>query len=90
MKPEYKFQTHKIYQFRVQGYLDSHWQEWLDELDISYEEHGITVLTGKVIDQPHLHGLLVKIRDLGLTLISFTKISDSHNGNISEKCDNHQ
>ena len=76
MKSEHEFETPKCYQIRVQGHLDQHWKQWLDELDISYEEQGITVLSGKVIDQPQRYGLLVKIRDLGLSLVSVIQITD--------------
>ena len=48
--------------------------------DISYAKEDITVLEGKVVDQPQLYGLLLKFRDLGLSLISFTEIEDSHHG----------
>lgn len=83
-KPE--LDKNRYFQFRVRGHLDHHWKEWLDGLDISYEKHGITVLTGTVKDQPQLHGLLLKIRDMGLSLISVRKIvneQDEHNQMIS-------
>lgn len=59
-----------IYRIRIQGQLDSQWANWFDEMTITLEEDGNTLLTGPVIDQAALHGLLRKIRDLGLTLIS--------------------
>ena len=59
-----------IYKIRIQGQLDSQWADWFDEMAITLEEDGNTLLTGLVIDQAALHGLLKKIRDLGLTLIS--------------------
>jgi hypothetical protein len=59
-----------IYRIRIQGQLDSQWADWFDEMTISLDEDGNTLLTGQVIDQAALHGLLKKIRDLGLTLIS--------------------
>lgn len=59
-----------IYRIRIQGQLDSHWADWFDEMTITLEEDGNTLLTGQVIDQAALHGLLKKIRNLGLTLIS--------------------
>jgi len=74
MKPEPDADKNRYYQFRVQGHLNHHWKEWMDGLDISYEKHGITALTGAIKDQPQLFGLLMKIRDMGLTLISVQEI----------------
>jgi hypothetical protein len=59
-----------IYRIKIQGQLDSQWEDWLDEMTITLEEDGNTLLTGTMVDQAALHGLLKKIRDLGLTLIS--------------------
>ena len=58
------------YQFRIGERLDAHWSSWFDDLDLTHEEDGTTCLTGPVEDQAQLHGLLARIRDLGLTLIS--------------------
>ena len=58
------------YQIRIKGHLDGSWSEWLGGLEISPLENGETVLTGPVRDQSALHGLLAKIRDLGLPLIA--------------------
>ena len=58
------------YQVRVEGHLDQHWLSWFNALTLSQEDDGTTCLTGAVTDQAELHGLLTKIRDLGLTLIS--------------------
>jgi hypothetical protein len=65
----------QIYQIRVKGYLDSSWSEWFEGLSMTHEGDGTTVLTGPVADQPALHGLLIKIRDLGLPLISVNRPS---------------
>jgi hypothetical protein len=65
---------HKVYQIRVKGHLDSSWSEWFEGLTIAYEADGITVLTGLLADQPALHGLLIKIRDLGLPLVSVNHV----------------
>jgi hypothetical protein len=59
-----------LYQLRVDGHLDSHWSAQFDDLALRLEDDGTTTLTGVVQDQSQLHGLLAKIRDLGLTLIS--------------------
>jgi hypothetical protein len=59
-----------VYKIRIKGHLDERWSEWFDDLTITLEENGETLLTGPVADQAELHGLLKKIRDLGLVLIS--------------------
>ena len=59
------------YEIRVKGYLDEQrWSAWFGGLEITYEANGDTVLTGSVVDQSALHGLLRKVRDLGLPLLS--------------------
>ena len=64
------------YQLRVEGHLDTHWSAHLDDLALTLEDDGTTTLTGLVQDQSQLHGLLAKIRDLGLTLISVRVLND--------------
>jgi hypothetical protein len=58
------------YELRVDGHLDDHWTAWFDDLTLIRENDGTTTLRGLVPDQAALHGLLVKVRDLGATLIS--------------------
>ena len=58
------------YRLRVNGHLDQHWSAWFDDLTLTRESDGTTSLSGAVTDQAELHGLLTKIRDLGITLIS--------------------
>ena len=58
-----------IYQIRIKGNLDSQWTDWFEGLTITLE-NGDTILTGPVVDQAALHGLLKKIRDLGMPLVS--------------------
>jgi hypothetical protein len=58
------------YQFRIAEHLDPHRSGWFDNFTLAYENDGATTLTGPVQDQAHLHGLLARIRDLGVTLIS--------------------
>lgn len=55
---------------RVNGHLDPSWQEWFDHLEVAPEEAGTTLLSGVVSDQAALYGVLLKIRNLGLTLLS--------------------
>ncbi len=59
-----------VYQIRIKGHLDSQWTDWFEGLTITREESGNTLLTGPVVDQAALHGLLKKIRDLGTPLLS--------------------
>ena len=59
-----------IYRIRIKGQLDSQWTEWFEGLTITLEDNGDTLLTGPVIDQAALHGLLKKVRDLGMPLVS--------------------
>lgn len=62
-----------IYQIRIKGHLDRRWTDWFEGLTITPEEGGDTLVTGSV-DQATLHGLLRKVRDLGLPLISVNRI----------------
>lgn len=61
-----------VYQIRIKGYLDHKWRGWFEGLTLTLEENGDTLLTGPVTDQAALHGLLRKVRDLGMPLISVT------------------
>jgi len=63
-----------IYQIRIEGHLGQKWMDWFDGLTITLEEDGNTLLTGPVVDQAALHGLLKKVRDLGLPLISVNPV----------------
>ncbi len=58
------------YEITVRGHLDGHWSEWFNGMNIRNLSGGETVLYGPVVDQAALHGLLIKIRDLGLPLVS--------------------
>lgn len=62
------------YEIRLAGHLAPRWSSWFDELSITTDEDGTTVLRGQVIDQAALHGLLQKLRDLGIPLLSLTQI----------------
>jgi hypothetical protein len=59
-----------IYEIRIKGHLDDKWADWFEGLTITLEDNGDTLMTGPVVDQPALHGLLKKVRDLGLPLVS--------------------
>ena len=67
-----------LYQIRIGSHLGSQWTDWFEGMTITREENGETILTGQVADQAQLHGLLKKIRDLGITLISISPIDPSH------------
>ncbi len=59
-----------VYQIRIKGHLGCQWTDWFGGLTITLEEDGDTLLTGPVVDQAALHGLLKKVRDLGMPLLS--------------------
>jgi hypothetical protein len=59
-----------VYQIRIKGHLGQQWTEWFDGLTITLVENGDTLITGPVIDQAALHGLIKKVRDLGMPLVS--------------------
>ena len=62
-----------VYQIRIKGHLGPQWIEWFGGVTITLEDNGDTLLTGPVADQAALYGLLRKVRDLGLPLISVTR-----------------
>ena len=68
------------YALRVQGHLDAHWAAWLGDLTLVHHDDGTSTLTGPVADQAALHGLLAKVRDLGIPLISVTPDPTSGKG----------
>ena len=59
-----------VYEIRVKGHLDAHWTAWFAGLEITNLENGEAVLSGEIADQAALHGVLAKVRDLGLPLIA--------------------
>ena len=63
-----------LYQIRVRGHLESRWAAWFDGMSLSYEPDGTTHISGPVVDQAALHGLLHTLRDTGLPLVSVTQV----------------
>lgn len=68
------------YEIRVKGHLDARWVEWFDGFTITLEDQGDTLLTGPVVDQAALHGLLKKVRDLGMPLVSVRPLESGQAG----------
>jgi hypothetical protein len=64
-----------VYQIRIKGHLNRRWTEWFGDVTITLEDNGETLLTCPVVDQAALHGLLRKVRDLGLPLISAVRVN---------------
>jgi hypothetical protein len=64
------------YQIRIKGHIALSWSEWFDGLEIAYTDDGETLLSGAVADQAALHGLLAKIRDLNMPLLSVVLVED--------------
>jgi hypothetical protein len=62
------------YEIRVKGHLGPRWAAWFDGLSLTTEEDGITVISGPVVDQAALHGLLHKLRDVGIPLVSLIQL----------------
>ena len=85
---------HEVYQIVVKGHLGSEWSDWFDGLTITMVDNGETILSGPIVDQTALHGVLIKIRDLGLPLLSLTRIdpdiSDRSTGLMYTKQKEHQ
>jgi hypothetical protein len=68
------------YEIRLQGHLEARWAAWFDGLTVSQESDGTTVIRGSVADQAALHGLLQRVRDLGLPLVSVTHVAADPSG----------
>ena len=68
------------YEVRVKGHLDGRWSEWFDGLTISNVENGDALLSGEIVDQSALHGVLNKVRDLGLPLMAVSRIESMPEG----------
>ena len=75
-----------LYEIRVTGHLDDGWTTWFGGLTVTLEQNGNTVLTGLVADQAALHGLLRKVRDLGMPLLSVIRlqIGDAESSDVRQ------
>ncbi|MFC5702393.1 hypothetical protein ACFPVX_13910 [Cohnella faecalis] len=71
-----------VYQIRLGGHLDRQWSDWFDGLTVTLADNGDTLLTGPVADQAALHGLLRKVRDLGMSLLSVVHVTEENLGGI--------
>jgi len=71
------------YEIRLMGHLDARWAAWFDGLTVRQERDGTTVIRGQVADQAALHGLLQRVRDLGLPLVSVKQVEPDPAGNTT-------
>lgn len=74
VNPEIELTQPMIYQIRIKGHLGSQWTDWFDGVIITLEDNGNTLLIGPALDQAALHGLLRKVRDLGMPLLSVVSL----------------
>jgi uncharacterized pyridoxamine 5'-phosphate oxidase family protein len=72
--------TSACYEIRIEGHIDSSWSSWFEGLSLRHEENGETVLRGYLADQAALHGVLMRIRDLGLPLVSVRRVERRSSG----------
>jgi hypothetical protein len=79
--PENSIKQPMIYQIRLEEHLDHQWTNWFEGIAITMEDNNHTLLTCQVVDQAALHGLLKKVRDLGLTLISVIRVEPGQTQN---------
>ena len=73
-----------FYQITIKGHLEDHWSAWFDTMTISNQANGEAVLHGLLVDQAALHGVLIKIRDLGLPLLGVTSVVRDKSPNDSQ------
>ena len=67
-----------VYQIRIRGHLDREWADWFEGLSITLEDNGEMLLTGTVVDQAALYGVLKKVRDVGMPLLSVNRAKPDH------------
>jgi len=84
LNPKVDQDTSRNYQIKIEGHLGPQWTDWFGGLTITLEDNGNTLLTGPVVDQAALHGLLKKVRDLGMPLVSVIPVESGHT-NLSEE-----
>jgi hypothetical protein len=73
------------YEIRIAGHLDPHWTTWFDGLSVSREADGTTVISGQIADQAALHGVLQRVRDLGLPLVSVIRVEGDRSTSTGAK-----
>lgn len=73
-----------VYEIRIRGHLDQQWKSWLEGMEITQVDNNVTLLTGPVVDQAALYGLLRKVRDLGLPLIGVCQVPPRQSGTTRE------
>ncbi len=81
---------HESYEIRVEGYLPGGWSDWFEGLDVECDPSGDTVLSGHLPDQAALHGVLAKIRDLNLKLVSVERVPRTSRLGRSQETSSHQ
>jgi hypothetical protein len=77
MAGQHSAEDEMIYQIRIKGHLGRQWTDWFEGLTITLEEDGDTLLSGPVIDQAALYGILKKVRDLGMPLLSVNSVGSA-------------
>ena len=74
-----------VYQIRIKGHLGRDWTDWFEGLSITLEDNGDMLLTGPVVDQAALHGVLKKVRDVGMPLLSVIEVQFNENHRYQSK-----
>ncbi len=74
-----------VYEIRVKGHVGRQWTEWFGGLTIALEDDGVTLLTGPVVDQAAMYGLMKKLSDLGMSLISVNRVEDARTDALDGK-----
>ena len=76
-----------LYEIRIQGHISDSWASWFEDLCLHHAKNGQTVLCGPLVDQAALHGVLIRIRDLGLPLVSVNRVAncEAYSNNTSYK-----
>jgi hypothetical protein len=72
--PTYRYDRPTLYEIRIKGHLDVRWADWFDGLSVTHDGDGTTILRGPVVDQAALHGLLRKVHNLALPLVSVIRV----------------